>query len=207
MESRRGWFSRVLWRWSEMGFIVRGRPRSLSTSTPGPFFCQSPRDPCNFLSRKPRRGFNAPLSQPVVPSPPLLRSGLYTVLLPVYSHYFSYEPHRGSHPSYWFIENASKVQRTKGENGRREKNERVVTLVVHLHSNYTNIGQIARRVNRLDDRSLGWYARYMLSLLEPRTQLAFFCTRRPRFSDDPIFIYYAVRSRKHFTTRQQTAPR
>lgn len=27
-----------------------------------PFFCQSPRDPCNFLSRKPRRCFNAPLS-------------------------------------------------------------------------------------------------------------------------------------------------
>lgn len=37
--------------------------RSPSTCSPGPFFCQSPRDPCNFLSRKLRRGFNAPLSQ------------------------------------------------------------------------------------------------------------------------------------------------
>lgn len=35
----------------------------LTNSSPGPFFCQSPRDPCNFLSRKPRRCFNAPLSQ------------------------------------------------------------------------------------------------------------------------------------------------
>ena len=28
-----------------------------------------------------------------------------------------------------------------------------------------------------------------------------FCKHRPRFSDDPIFVYYAVRSRKHFATQ------
>jgi len=51
-----------------------------------PFFCQSPRDPCNFLSRKPRRGFNAPLSQSALPAslPPLVQRRLY------YSHYFNY---------------------------------------------------------------------------------------------------------------------
>lgn len=43
--------------------------RSPSTCSPGPFFCQSPRDPCNFLSRKLRRGFNAPLSQHPPASP------------------------------------------------------------------------------------------------------------------------------------------
>lgn len=82
------------------GFLVRGWPRSLSTSTAGSFFCQSPRDPCNFLSRKPRRGFNAPLSQPVVSSPPSLRSGLHTG-----AYYCQFTPTiltmnlRGSHPS------------------------------------------------------------------------------------------------------------
>lgn len=78
-------------------------------------------------------------------------------------------------------------KKTKTSPGK--KNERVPHSVVHLHSNYTNIGQIARRVNRLDDRSL-LYASLSLSSL--------FCTRRPRFSDDHIFIYYAVRTRKQF---------
>lgn len=88
----RGWFSRVLKKqkerdrekekWERGCFV-----RSPSTCSPGPFFCQSPRDPCNFLSRKPRRGFNAPLSQ--LPS----RLAVHrTGLLPaVYSHYFNYE--------------------------------------------------------------------------------------------------------------------
>jgi hypothetical protein len=70
--------------------------RYLTCST-GPFFCQSPRDPCNFLSRKPRRGFNAPLSQSALPasSPPLVQRRTY---------YSQSTPtiltmHRGSHSS------------------------------------------------------------------------------------------------------------
>ena len=75
---------------------MQGWPRSLSASTAASFFCQSPRDPCNFLSRIPRRGFNAPLSQPVVSS---LRSGLHSG-----TYYCQFTPTiltmnlRGSHP-------------------------------------------------------------------------------------------------------------
>lgn len=64
----------------------------------------------------------------------------------------------------------------------------------HLHSNYANIGQIARRVNRLDDHFRA-RARMMLLARIYALRIFFplfffvFCTRRPRFSDDPIFIY------------------
>jgi len=70
---------------------------SLSTCSTGPFFCQSPRDPCNFLSRKPRRGFNAPLSQSALPasSPPLVqRRPYYSQSTPTIL-----TMHRGSHSS------------------------------------------------------------------------------------------------------------
>lgn len=95
----------------------------------------------------------------------------------------------------------------RGNGRRREKNERAPSSP-HLHSNYANIGQIARRVNRLDDRFES-SASLLLALCIMRCvffffPFFFFCTRRPRFSDDPIFIYYAVRSRKRFTTRLQT---
>lgn len=138
------------------------------------------------------------LSRPFpLPPPPLPPYAPRNVLLPVHSHYFNYERPQwlsssGRIPQPDLL-GGEKMGR-EGEKGR-EKNERAPSpLPPHLHSNYANIGQIARRVNRLDDRFRA-RARMMLLARIYALRIFFplfffvFCTRRPRFSDDPIFIY------------------